>query len=381
VANGLDFAASTIKGDSVYLELANRGSNRFAWRLIFPAIVCCLMFGGCHSSQIVSEPSIKFTKIPPAKEGGADKIDTIEGSVSGAKPGQQIVLYAKSGIWWVQPFAAKPFTAIQTDSVWKTSTHFGTEYAALLVEADYQPPPKLDNLPNPGDGIVSVETVKGAPSAPSDSAKTINFSGYEWKIRTNTSDRGATLNYFSAANVRVDENGFLHLRIAKEGDKWTCAEISLTRSLGFGTYNFVVRDVSQLNPSAVFSMFTWDDSEAAPNHREMDIEVSQWGDPVNKNLQFVVQPYYVPANVARFSAPAGELTNSFYWQAGRVTFKTTAAKNSADKEQIIAEHGFTSGIPSPESETVHLNLYAFGYGKNTLEKETEVVIEKFEFLP
>jgi hypothetical protein len=365
----------------VYLELANRGSNRFAWRLILPAIVCCLLFGGCHSSQIVSEPSIKFTKIPPAKEGGADKIDTIEGSVSGAKPGQQIVLYAKSGIWWVQPFAAKPFTAIQTDSVWKTSTHFGTEYAALLVEADYQPPPKLDNLPNPGDGIVSVETVKGAPSAPSDSAKTLNFSGYEWKVRTNTSDRGATLNYFSAANVSVDENGFLHLRIAKEGDKWTCAEISLTRSLGFGTYNFVVRDVSQLNPSAVFSMFTWDDSEAAPNHREMDIEVSQWGDPVNKNLQFVVQPYYVPANVARFSAPAGALTNSFYWQAGRVTFKTTAAKNSADKEQIIAEHGFTSGIPSPESETVHLNLYAFGYGKNTLEKETEVVIEKFEFLP
>jgi hypothetical protein len=381
VADGRGFAASGIKGGSVYLELANRGSNRFVWRLIFPAIFCCLIFGGCHSSQIVSEPSIKFTKIPPSQEGGADKIDTIEGSVSGAKPGQQIVLYAKSGIWWVQPFAAKPFTAIQTDSVWKTSTHFGTEYAALLVEADYQPPPKLDKLPNPGDGIVSVEIIKGAPPAPSDSAKTINFSGYEWKIRTNTSDRGATLNYFSAANVRVDETGFLHLRIAREDDKWTCAEISLTRSLGFGTYNFVVRDVSQLNPSAVFSMFTWDDSEAAPNHREMDIEVSQWGDPVNKNLQFVVQPYYVPANVARFSAPAGALTNSFYWQAGRVTFKTTAAKNSADKEQIIAEHGFTSGIPSPENETVHLNLYAFGYGKNPLEKETEVVIEKFEFLP
>jgi hypothetical protein len=365
----------------VYLELANRGSNRFVWRLIFPAIVCCLLFGGCHSSQTVSEPSIKFTKIPPAKEGGSDKIDTIEGSVSGAKPGQKIVLYAKSGIWWVQPFATKPFTAIQTDSSWKTSTHFGTEYAALLVEADYQPPPKLDKLPNPGDGIVSVETVKGAPPAPSDSAKTINFSGYEWKVRTNTSDRGATVNYFKAENTFTDENGFLHLRIAKSDDKWTCAEISLPRSLGYGTYNFTVQDVSQLDPTAVFSMFTWDESDATQNHREMDVEISRWGDSANKNLQFVVQPYYIPQNVARFDAPSGRLIYSFRWESGKVTFKTMQPENKGDKNRVVAEHGFTSGIPTPESETIHLNLYIFGYGKQTLQKETEIIVEKFEFLP
>ena len=32
-------------------------------------------------------------------------MDFIEGRASGAKPGQQIVLYARSGIWWIQPFA------------------------------------------------------------------------------------------------------------------------------------------------------------------------------------------------------------------------------------------------------------------------------------
>lgn len=31
-----------------------------------------------------------------------------------------------------------------------------------------------------------------------------------------------------------------------------------THSLGYGTYRFVVRDISKLEPSEVFSLFTWD---------------------------------------------------------------------------------------------------------------------------
>jgi hypothetical protein len=336
--------------------------------------------GACSSKQIVVEPLIKFTKIPPAKEGGPDKIDTIEGNVTNAKTGQKIVLYAKSGIWWVQPFADKSLTEIQPDSQWKNTIHYGTEYAALLVDPDYVPLPKLDTLPEIGNGIAAISTVKGEQDSNSDNLKTLNFSGYEWKIRTNPSDRGATVNYFDAENAQVDENGFLHLRITKQTDKWTCAEINLTRSLGYGTYNFVVRDVSQLESAAVFSMFTWDDLGTDQNHRELDIEISRWGETANKNMQFVVQPYYIPANVARFAAPAGKLTYSFHWGPGRVTFKTIQGETGS-KGRIIAEHSFTSGIPSTDSETVHLNLYIFGFGKNPLQKENEVIIEKFEFLP
>lgn len=358
----------------------SRQISSYAVKYPFLIVIFCLFLSGACSSNQVVEPVIKFTKIPPAKEGGPDKIDTIEGSVTNAKPGQQIVLYAKSGIWWVQPFADKSLTEIQPDSQWKNSTHFGTEYAALLVEPNYLPPTKLDTLPEIGNGIFAISTVSGEQNSTSDTIKTLNFSGYEWKIRTNSSDRGATVNYFDAENAKTDENGFLHLRITKQTDKWTCAEINLTRSLGYGTYNFVVRDVSQLDSSAVFSMFTWDDLEGDQNHREMDIEVSRWGEPANKNMQFVVQPYYIPANVARFSAPTGKLTYSFHWESGRVTFKTIQGE-LGNKERVIAEHTFTSGIPSTEKETVHLNLYIFGYGKNPLQKENEVIIEKFEFLP
>ena len=53
--------------------------------------------------------------------------------MTGARPGQQVVLFARSGGWWVQPMANTPFTPIQPDGTWRNSTHLGTEYAALLV--------------------------------------------------------------------------------------------------------------------------------------------------------------------------------------------------------------------------------------------------------
>ena len=57
----------------------------------------------------------------------------IAGRVKGARKGQRIVLFARSGMWWVQPLAADPFTKIQPDSRWRSTTHPGSAYAALLV--------------------------------------------------------------------------------------------------------------------------------------------------------------------------------------------------------------------------------------------------------
>ena len=53
---------------------------------------------------------------------------------AGAHPEQQIVLSARSGTWYVQPYADQPFTRIRPDGTWSNSTHLGTEYAALLAE-------------------------------------------------------------------------------------------------------------------------------------------------------------------------------------------------------------------------------------------------------
>jgi hypothetical protein len=42
---------------------------------------------------------------------------------------------------------------------------------------------------------------------------------------------------------------------------------------------------------------------------------------------------------------------------------------------------FTSGIPAPGNERIHLNIYAFESTNNPLRQGSEVIIEKFEFLP
>jgi len=83
---------------------------------------------------------------------------------------------------------------------------------------------------------------------------------------------------FDPANAWTDANGALHLRATKNQDGWSCAEVRLTRSLGYGTYLFVVRDISHLEPSAVLSLFTWDDMIGTDeNRQELDIEMSRWG--------------------------------------------------------------------------------------------------------
>ncbi len=39
------------------------------------------------------------------------------------------------------------------------------------------------------------------------------------------------------------KNGFLHLKIAKTPAGWSSAEVDLSRSLGYGSYRFVVGDI------------------------------------------------------------------------------------------------------------------------------------------
>jgi PAS domain S-box-containing protein len=90
-------------------------------------------------------------------------MDRIEGRVIGGHPGQRIVLFAHWGPWWVQPLVDQPFTTIQPDSTWRNSTHFGTQYAALLVDPSYQPPANTNVLPSTGHGVVAVAVVQGRP--------------------------------------------------------------------------------------------------------------------------------------------------------------------------------------------------------------------------
>lgn len=349
-------------------------------RLILPLLIASLLLAGCHSSGVSPKPSIQITQVPPVNPGGPVRMDFIEGRVANFKAGQRIVLYARSGIWWIQPFANQPVTQIQPDSTWKNSTHLGTDYAALLVDAGYQPPSKMAVLPAVGGGVIAIATAKGKPGAPIVS-KTIHFSGYDWTVRAADSDRGGQPNPYDPANAWTDDKGYLHLRMEERNGVWSCAEVSLTRSLGYGSYTFVVQDSGHLGPSAVLGLYTADDFRTDNVRSELDVELSRWGNPEAKNAQFVVQPFYIPENISRFMAPPGVLTHSFRWDPGRASFKTVRGSGIAPGAVPVSEHVFTSGIPTPADEKVHIDLYDYHHSKTSLQQPAEVVIEKFEYLP
>ena len=339
-----------------------------------------LAIGACGGGRQAdpATPTIEFTAVPPAAAGGSDRTVRIAGRVTGAAPGHRIVLYAKAGHWWVQPLTVQPFTIIQPSGVWENITHLGTEYAALLVDAAFRPPDTAESLPKAGGPVAAVATVKGSGHY-TEAPKVLTFSGYEWQVRQIPSDRGGQ-NDYDPTNAWTDAEGLLHLRLAKRDNHWTSAEVILTRSLGYGTYAFTVRDTSTLDPAAAFGMLTWDEEALDQNHRELDIDISRWGDPSVPNGQYVLQPYYVPANVARFVAPAGTLTHAFRWEPGRVSFSTTRGRNAMSAD-VVARKEFTSGVPSPGTERVRINLYYFRYAPRQPQKDVEVVVERFQYLP
>jgi hypothetical protein len=343
------------------------------------AVVAAGTSVSCRARPAERTPSVEITNVPPADKGGPDTQEIISGRVVGAPAGYRIVIFSKSRVWWVQPGARNPYTTIAPDATWKNPTHLGTEYAALLVEPSYVPPSSTEVLPAPGAGVVAVTVVPGDASK-RPVRHTLQFSGYEWQVRAAPSDRGG-VNEYDPANAWTDAQGALHLRIAGTAPDWTCAEIILARRLGYGLYRFVVRDVAHLEPAAVLGFFTFDGYAPDENHREMNIEVSRWGNPAERNARYVVQPYYVTANLARFVAPAGVLTHWLRWEPGRATFRTVRGAGDDPRAPALAEHVFTQGVPAPGGEEIRINLYAFRRGATQLQRGTEVVVEKFAYSP
>jgi hypothetical protein len=349
-------------------------------RSILPLVIVSVLLAGCNSRSAPPKPTVQITQVPVADPGGPVQMDFIEGRTSDAKPGQQIVLYARSDIWWIQPFANQTFTKIQPDSTWRNSTHLGTDYAAILVEPGFHPATKLKTLPAEGNGVVAIATSVGKPVAPIVS-KVIHFSGYDWNVRNAASDRGGEPNAYDPSNVWIDKNGYLHLRMEEHDGLWTCAEVSLTRSLGYGSYIFVVQDIGHFGPSAALGLYTNDDFRTDDSPSELGIELSRWGIADSRNAQYVVQPFYVPENVSRFMAPPGVLTHMLRWESERASFKTVRGSAIGSGAATISEHIFTSGVPTPAKETAHIGLYSYRHSKNASQQPVEVVIEKFEFLP
>jgi hypothetical protein len=204
-------------------------------------------------------------------------------------------------------------------------------------------------------------------------AREVTFSGRSWVVTAGRIDDPSAPNRFSAdrRSVWVDDSGRLHLRLRRDGHAWTSAEVTCTKPLGYGIYQFSLdTEVGALDPNVVAGFFTWSDDDAFAN-REIDLEISRWGDPAAANAQFAVQPYSLPGHLVRFNVPRGipRLTYSFRWDPDSVVFNFYNYALMRDR------------IPPPGDARVHINIWLAGARPPIDGREAELIVENFLFSP
>jgi hypothetical protein len=236
-------------------------------------------------------------------------------------------------------------------------------------------------------GALGLPTGAAADSIVSGYGRSIQFAGYEWRAKLSNVLVGPGPNFFadSPDNVRIDDEGHLHLRVSQDAaGRWQAAEVVLQPSLGYGTYRFYLEPLGRpLDLNAVFGLFTWND-DPAQSHREFDIELAQWGDIGMQNGRYSVQPYELPEHMFAFDQDQTDapVTQVIDWQPGRVSFATWRGWTSTPCEQsLIAAHVFVDGIPSPGGEQIRMNLWLDSGKAPTDGQPIEVVMAGFDFAP
>ena len=216
----------------------------------------------------------------------------------------------------------------------------------------------------------------------------ITFAGYDWHVKSSEAPVGPGPNIFSnrMEDVFVDQDGRLHLKIAEHNGQFFTTEVINTQSFGYGLYTFYLdTPADHLDPNAILGLFTWDTNAPEENYREIDIEISQWGqeDEDYANSQYVVQPWEKPSNIERFDTPETLSTHQFYWLPDRIIFQsflghpTTPSPTEAFHSWVYAGED----IPAPGGENVRINFWLLG-GTPPLNGEgSEVIVSNFEFTP
>jgi hypothetical protein len=263
---------------------------------------------------------------------------------------------------------------------------------SILVACKQSPPP-----------AVEVPEIKGD----------FSFSGYQWKYKNATSPVGPGPNRFSGTPdfAWVDSMGYLHLKIAKRNNAWTCSEIISTKVFGYGTYVMTcVSDITPFDKNVVFGFFTWDSySFQTQANSEVDIEFSRWGNANDTNLvSYAVQPVIfsnpVPYTERTFQSKINNvflkksMTHMFRWTPDSIKWETyegntypganklsewTFDKNNISRRKIEGPN--TSDpiiIPAPSDSTnVRFNMWLLNGAAPSNAQEHEIVISSFKYFP
>jgi hypothetical protein len=220
----------------------------------------------------------------------------------------------------------------------------------------------------------------------SSQAGEIQFSGYSWSIRTGHGGPGP--NTWDEKNVWLDSSTNLHLKISLRDGKWSCAEITMRKRLGFGLYQFEIGGrMDRFDDNVVLGLFNYPPGDVGPDAtHEIDIEFSRWGQAKNPMGNYTVWPVEKSLERASksfaFALTNGETTHQFLWELDRVQFKSMHGQRNDDREEFshwLYAPNERARYISRRAMPVHLNLWLFRGLPPKNGQEVEVIIHAFKF--
>ncbi len=239
------------------------------------------------------------------------------------------------------------------------------------------------------------------------------FSGYTWNYKNHDNPVGPGPNRFlgTKENVWVDNEGKLHLKIAKKNNLWYCSEIISDKVFGYGRYVFTSEtDIRDFDQKAVFGFFTWDNySFQKQGNSEIDIEFAKWDAPNDSLLvTYSVQPVWFSNPTPyqeRSTRPfintkyiSKTMTHMMLWTPDGVSWESYEGENYPGTNKV-AEWSFDKTnrsrnkiegtrisdpivIPAPSDSTnFRFNFWLLNGVAPNNGKEHEMIVKNFKYTP
>lgn len=345
--------------------------------------------------------SVDILSVPAWRTAGS-----ITGVVTGANPATHrvaVYLYIDGAGWWSKPSATQTSVAIAPNGTFSANVYScclddrASIFCAALIPITAPAPVASGSCSIPSGLQAIARDYVDRPG------RTLQFAGRTWAVKESNTPVGPGPNRFTdeTADVFVDAQQRLHLRLVQRGGAWFSSEVVLMDDTGYGSYWFTTESqVGFLDGNVVFGAFTWDphcDDASIPAwpNREIDFEDSRWsnpGDPTSS--QVVVQPYQNAGNLIRYTtpllAPLPTLTRYFDWTADRIRFGAAAGKLSpgafsttAPIHTSVYQHNPSAGrrVPPAGRQRFRFNLWANQGLPPTNGQTAEVIISDFRYSP
>ena len=223
------------------------------------------------------------------------------------------------------------------------------------------------------------------------SSGTLTWKGYDWNVTTGGM---AGVAEGDPSNVSVDSNGYLHLKITKNGTTWTAAELYSATNLGFGTYQWQVSGpIDRMDHTVVLGLSPYGPAAGVgtDGYNEIDTEFSQWNDEIGHvNMDWGVYPATKAGKHAEddffFSLNGGtETTTRMVWSSTSVVstvfsgFVPLGASTNQLNTNTYAPADPTDNIPQ-QAVPVLLNLWCYEAVPSS-GNDVEVILQDFQFIP